>query len=629
MSFFSELKRRNVIRMAGLYLVGAWLVVQVSETLLPIFDTPVWVLKALILLLAIGFVPALVFSWLYELTPDGLKRDGEVSPEQSAASSTGRRMDRLIFAGLLAVIVVVAADRYWPREPASAAVAEAAESPSASPTDGGGNAKTTPSADDNSIAVLPFANLSGDAEQEYFSDGMTEELLTVLAKNPQLRVAARTSVFAFKGRSVDVREIGEQLGVSHIIEGSVRREGEQLRITVQMIRVADGFQLWSESFDRRLESVFAVQDEIASAVAAQLELSLRIKPSGAGRSDIDPVAYDHYLQGRKLLRERRQLLTAVNHFRSAVELAPGFAAGWAALSLAIEVAPYGSEAAQQYAIGERLPQMRESAMRAFTLEPDSALTLHAMANVARADGRLLEAETLYLQAIDVDPAYSDGREDYAELLTCVGRSADALAAARELLALDPLVVIYWYRIAAEGIVQDRDDLIEEAKARMAEGNAPFFYGAVVDFRRHYQNGRFDQARLSIERAYRDNPEAAAPDWLLFRWSQSDPDVDDGFARQTIANRYGWDFPSYVGMRGDVEFLIEVIGKQREIDKRYQLFASLQMPAMVQFLADARVRKVLSDAGFEAYWRVKGWPSSCRPKGEDDFVCAPADEGGAK
>ncbi len=225
MSLFAELKRRNVIRMAGLYLVAAWLVVQVAETLLPLYDTPAWMLKTIVLLLAIGFVPALVFAWVFEVTPDGIKRDVAVVPGQSIAPYTARRMDRMITVLLVLALGYFAIDKFVlapKREPALVEASRPEPKPG-KPADGSARPAT-----DNSIAVLPFVNMSSDPEQEYFSDGLSEELLNQLAQIPQLRVIARTSSFSFKGKEVDVATIAKTLNVAHVLEGSVRKSANTL-----------------------------------------------------------------------------------------------------------------------------------------------------------------------------------------------------------------------------------------------------------------------------------------------------------------------------------------------------------------------------------------------------------------
>ena len=241
MGLIAELRRRNVIRMAGLYLVGGWLLVQVASTLFPAFGVPEGSLRAVVIVLALGFVPALVFAWVYELTPEGLKRDADVPPEASIAPQTGRRMDRMLIAALVLALVYFAFDKFV------LAPQREAEQTSAARKAGRSEALVE-SYGEKSIAVLPFVNMSSDAGNEYFSDGLSEELLNLLAKLPELRVIGRTSSFQFKGRNEDLRVIGEKLNVAHILEGSMRKSGEKVRITAQLIKAADGSHLWSETY---------------------------------------------------------------------------------------------------------------------------------------------------------------------------------------------------------------------------------------------------------------------------------------------------------------------------------------------------------------------------------------------
>src|SRR5256886_735627 len=259
MSLVRELKRRNVIRFAGLYLVGAWLLVQVAGTVLPMFGAPDWVPRTIVTLLAIGFIPALIFSWVFELTPQGLKRDEDVRPEESIAPQTARRMDRMIIAVLVLALGYFVFDKFVltpRREAALVAGPSAAEPKSAA------NAK--------SVAVLAVANLSDDKGSEYFSDGISEELLTVLQKIPGLRVAARTSAFSFKGKNATAQEIGQKLGVAHLVEGSVRKAGETVRIAARLTKTTSGDEIWSENYTRNLKDVFAVQTELAATIVQQL-----------------------------------------------------------------------------------------------------------------------------------------------------------------------------------------------------------------------------------------------------------------------------------------------------------------------------------------------------------------------
>ncbi len=355
----AELKRRNVIRMAGLYLVGAWLIVQVAETLLPLYETPGWVLKVLVLLLALGFVPMLVFSWVFELTPDGLKRDGDVSPGASIAPQTARRMDQLIVAGLLGVVALVAADRFWPNDPSGekgsesvsgtaqpqAAKVDAPESDS-DPLSPVAETESDPlsTAPPNSIAVLPFVNMSADKDNEYFSDGISEELLNALANVEGMGVASRTSSFAYKGKAdLGAGATGRELKVAHILEGSVRKSGTRVRITAQLIDAANDRHLWSETFDRELTDIFAIQDEIAKAIVAALRGTLGKRdaaPAVEVRADTGNLkAYDRYLKARELFIARSDLPESIRLFEQVVEMDPTFARGWEGLAAVTSVAP--------------------------------------------------------------------------------------------------------------------------------------------------------------------------------------------------------------------------------------------------------------------------------------------------
>ena len=325
MSLFAELKRRNVVRMAGLYLVGAWLLVQVAGTVLPVFDAPDWVMKSLVGLLAIGFVPAVIFSWVFELTPQGLKRDEDVRPEESIAPQTARRMNRMIIAVLVLALGYFAVDKFVlaPRRE----VARSKQLP-----DNGPSAVASA----KSIAVLPFVNMTSDKENEFFADGLSEEILNSLARIDGMRVVGRTSSFQFKGKNEDLRTIGEKLGAATVLEGSVRREGERARITAQLIRTSDGIHLWSETYDRTLTDTLAVQLDIAEQVAGVLNVVLddqqRARMRAAGVKNVD--AFIAYQKGLKLYADAHDpthsrnvmegLRLANKEFDKAIALEPGF-----------------------------------------------------------------------------------------------------------------------------------------------------------------------------------------------------------------------------------------------------------------------------------------------------------------
>src|SRR5919201_6114434 len=407
-NFFSELKRRKVFKVGAAYLIVAWLAVQAASIGFPAFDAPPWALRIFILIALLVFPIAVVMAWVFDVTREGVKLD------VGASGSKG------LFAGA-ALLIVLALGWYFYGQPSFRK----------------GDVTTPAIADKNSIAVLPFANMSGKTEEDYFSDGMTEELLNVLAKVPQLKVVARTSVFQFKEKGGDIREIGRKLGVTNIIEGSIRRDGPDVRITAQLVRVADGFHIWSETYDRKLESVFALQDQIARRIADALKLSLGVSSPVAPRAPIDPEAYDEYLKGRELLRQRSDLPSAIAHFKAALAKAPDFAAAWSSLSLTYEVSFWYSPHTTAAFQAEMLDGEKAAAECAAALEPDTATTGNALGNFARSQFKYALAEGHYLRGMQIDPGYPDVREDYAEVLYEVGRMEDSLRACRQLVQLDP------------------------------------------------------------------------------------------------------------------------------------------------------------------------------------------------
>ncbi len=317
MTIYTELKRRNVFRVGVAYAVASWVLLQIFDVISPIFELPEWAPKLILIILAIGLVPALIFAWAFEMTPEGLKKESEVDRSASIVSATGHRLNYVITGFLILAVVLLLAERQF----RPVVVAEPDAVVASEETD-----------NERSIAVLPFVNMSSDAEQEFFSDGITEEILNSLASVKGLKVAGRTSSFAFKGKNDDLRLIGEALGVDHILEGSVRKAGAQVRITAQLIQVDNGFHLWSETYDRELTDVFAIQDEIANEILKQLRSKLvteEVVVAEAKRTN--PEVYELYLQAKQRIytRIRPEIETAVDELDQAVQMdqeyAPAFA----------------------------------------------------------------------------------------------------------------------------------------------------------------------------------------------------------------------------------------------------------------------------------------------------------------
>ena len=323
MSLFEELKRRNVVRVAVAYVLATWVLIQVTDTVAPALGLPDWTVALVTWLGIIGLPIVLIFSWVFEITPEGLKREVDVDRSQSITGDTGRKINYVVIGLLVAAVILLLVDREFADD-------SAPELEKIAETDSGYD----------SIGVLPFVNMSDDPNQDYFSDGIAEELLNALAKLNDLQVAARTSSFAFKGQNQDISEIGRQLNVDTVHEGSVRKAGDRLRITAQLIDSSNGYHLWSETYDRELTDVFAIQDEITAAIVEallpHLDMGERsVAPGGAEVTNMG--AYDAYLQGRHEMRKLQggSLREALRLFRAATDADPQFAAAWAARGLAV------------------------------------------------------------------------------------------------------------------------------------------------------------------------------------------------------------------------------------------------------------------------------------------------------
>jgi adenylate cyclase len=328
MSLFSELRRRNVIRVGAAYAAIGWLLVQVADVVFPLLGAPDWVLNILVVVLLLGLPLAVVFAWVFELTPDGVKREKDIDRLASITRSTGRKLDRVI----IVVLVIALGYFIWERQ----ARIEPVE-PVAQPSVESSTPEVVESPGKRSIAVLPFVNMSADPENEYFADGLSEELLNQLAQIHDLQVAGRTSSFSFKGKNEDLRLIGDTLDVANVLEGSVRRQGNKVRVTAQLIRVDDGFHLWSNAYDRTMDDVFVIQDDIASNVANALKIVLdeeswqRMQDAGVRNVD----AFVEFQKGRELYDLAHggadlmgTLEEGMVHFDRALELFPEFAAAY-------------------------------------------------------------------------------------------------------------------------------------------------------------------------------------------------------------------------------------------------------------------------------------------------------------
>jgi len=410
MGIVSELRRRNVLRMLALYVVAAWLIMQVAEVLIDLAKLPDWVGTTTLWLLAIGLPIALIFSWFYELTPEGISLEKDIKPGESITHVTGRRLDFLVISLLAAAVILFAYDKWWTSPPPEL-----------------------------SIAVMAFENMSAEPEQEYFSDGMSEDLLNLLAQVPDLKVISRSSAFSFKGKDVAIPTIAKQLNVAHVLEGSVRLMGNRLRITAQLIEAKSDTHLWSQSYDRDLESTFEVQDEIAAAVVEAIKgrLELSGAPPPRANAAASPEAHDAYLRGRYLLAQRTRagIEGAVREFDKAIALDPGYALAHAELAMATILSL--NHGLSNYA--DAIVTVASHVEQAMASEPTLAEAHAASGYLLWAQGHLEKALPHFEQAIQINPNYAPAYGWMATIYSrTLGRYKQGSRLIETEIRLDPL-----------------------------------------------------------------------------------------------------------------------------------------------------------------------------------------------
>jgi TolB-like protein/Flp pilus assembly protein TadD len=416
-NFFGELKRRNVIRAAILYLGAVWALAQGISQLGPPLGAPEWATRWFLVAAGIGFPFWIAFAWFYEFTPEGLKRESEIDPAESITHHTGRKLDFAIIGVLALAVVLLLTDRFVLRH--------------------GVNETTAVSISEQSIAVLPFVNMSEDKTNESFSDGISEELLNLLSKIPQLKVAARTSSFSFKGKGIEIPEIARQLHVANVLEGSVRRSGDQLRITAQLIRAAEGYHLWSDTYDRKMDDIFKIQDEIAGEVVKEL----KVKLLGAAPKvrTTDPKAYALYLQATELGRQANAEAFAKSDalLHQVLEIDPRYAPAWERLAynFTIKVGMAMLSPQEGYARG------REAAEKALAIDPDYAPAHARLGWIAMYGGNDLAGAARHFQrALALDANNLDVLRNAATFLSNLGRLDEALALKEAVVRRDPVNV---------------------------------------------------------------------------------------------------------------------------------------------------------------------------------------------
>lgn len=451
MQLFAELKRRNVFRVAAAYLVSAWLIVQVVETIFPPFGFGDAAIRAVVIILGIGLVPVLVISWVFELTPEGLKLEKDVDRATSATKRTGRKLDRAIVAVLALAVAYFAVDKFVLDPARDAEQLQNARQQ-------GRSEAIIASVGDRSIAVLPFADMSPANDQSYFSEGIAEELLNLLATIPEVRVTSRSSAFSMKDKGLSIPEIAGRLRVSYVLDGSVRKAGDQVRISAQLIDAQSDTQLWSRNFDRTLENIFQIQDEIAGDVVKQIKGTLNL--ALPEQRETDPAAYSLFLQAR----EQRRLGTvesydkAIELFKRVLEIDPDYPPAWDEMASA-----YQSQAVTGLRPAtEGFQLARDAALRAIDVDPSYAPAYGTLAFMAQYyDADLAEATGYLQRALELAPNDTGLIGSAGMLLQNMGRAQEGLRPIEYKVERDPLSAAWQYILGLSYISVARfDDAVQ-------------------------------------------------------------------------------------------------------------------------------------------------------------------------
>jgi len=613
MSFFAELKRRNVIRVAIAYVIVAWLILQFADVVLNNIEAPHWVFQVIMLVLVIGFLLALFFAWAFELTPEGIKKEKDVERTESITRVTGQKLNTFI----IGLLVVALGYFIWQSqtnrneaETAQAVNAAANQEESAEKAE-----KPAPAIEQEpSIAVLPFVNMSADPEQEYFSDGISEEILNVLVRVPGLKVASRTSSFTFKGENLDIPAIARQLKVGNIVEGSVRKSGNRVRITAQLIDTGEDRHLWSETFDRELTDIFAIQDEIANAIVAALKGKLNVGEKAvsvkAVTENLD--AYQLFLKARGLFIARQNLDVANQLFEQATELDPGFAQAWEGMAASQwvstdwlegdgidhgNIAMSAAEKALALDPGLSMPYAvigmiqsslnprnflsgRENLDMALANDPKNTTAWLWSGILNKALGYADRAITDFQNCLDIDPGYQNCRQHQAQAYLNNGDQDHAMAL-----------------------------FTETIEANFHSQDGPFIPLAVASGNR--------LLALYMANQWTGNLYAPVIDWIE---ALENPDADHTMQLHRFENwveENGQNIDNYLGTLLAFKAYDYFT---RPNDMNSSETAELWQPDWADFRKTSAFKIFIRNNNYQAYWRKYGFPEQCRPMGEDDFEC---------
>jgi adenylate cyclase len=601
MTLIQELKRRNVFRVGILYLVSSWILLQFTDVLSSLLPVPAWAGSLVVLLLSLGFFPVVIFAWIYEMTPEGIKRESDIDRSQSVTPNTGRKINTVIIVLLVIAISGLVVDRLIPEAPDASSVAETISAANVLPVD------------DRSIAVLPFADLSADQDQQYFTDGLSEELLNLLVRVDGLRVASRTSSFAFRGSTLGIPAISQELNVGHVLEGSVRKDGTRIRITAQLIESGSDTHLWSENFDRELTDIFAIQDEIANAIVSALAGKMgmtdeRVVKVEAVTENLD--AYEMYLTARELFILRDKLPESIRLFNKAIELDPGFARAWEGLA-AVEAV------AGDWLTGDGIDHntlAKDAANRALVLDPDLSMPLAVLGLLAsRTEGNMLKALDYTGAALKKDPMNTTAWLWQGLRQKQLGLIDESIVSMERCLEIDPGYLNCRQHMADAYLIKGLNERALAINDQALESN---FHSMSEAFVRIYvQSGHRNLALLVADINFSlDN--APIVEWIR---AIENPDADNsaGYARLK-----DWERRTTTGLKlSKIPHLLLSFKAYDDLvaggsDSMWVLW----YPESDAFRKTPQFKRIIRDKGILAFWRERGFPPQCRPIGDDDFEC---------
>ena len=614
MSFFEELKRRNVIRVGIAYVIVGWLVMQFADVVLNNINAPEWVFKTIMLVLAISFPVVLIIAWAFEMTPEGIKKEKDVERSESITPVTGQKLNYTI----IGLLVLALGYFIWQSEKGSEPFSqqiieqtpEANEKRALTPSD-----TIEPITErEPSIAVLPFVNMSADPEQEYFSDGISEEILNVLVRVKGLKVASRTSSFTYKGENLDIPEIARELKVGNIVEGSVRKAGNRVRITAQLIDTRDDRHLWSDTFDRELTDIFAIQDEIANAIVDALKSELNI---GLGSVKVESAtdnldAYDLYLKARGLFIARQNLDVANQLFAKATQLDPNFALAWEGLAAShwvsdswlsgdgidhVQIAVSAANKALELDTGLSMPyavigqilsiqqphdylSAREKLDMALTNDPKNTTAWLWSGIFNKGLGYADKAISDMQHCLDIDPGYLNCKQHQAQAYLISGDKEHAMTLFSETIEAN------FHSMDGSFIplaVRSGDRLLALYMANQWTGDS---YAPVIDW---------------IEALETPNSDHTARLRRFERWAEENGEDIGLFVGVLLAFK-AYDY-----------FATSNSMKTSDISEVWE-------PNWAEFRQTSFFKQFIRDNNLLTYWHEAGFPKQCRPVGEDDFEC---------